>query len=122
MDDQGLGEVGRNTGQHLRTWGGRSEAGGWNESLTCQKYEEQPRAVKENELHQQDDSYEPLAVPGHHVVHHEVEHGVEVDGYQAHGNTNDIVEVVETDEVSTGLVSGDEVYDLHAENDWFIEK
>ena len=86
-------------------------------SLTCQKDEEKSCAIKKDELEEQNDTNEPLTLTLHHLVHDNIEHGVEVDGYQAHGNTNDIVEVVETDEVSTWLVSGDEVYDLHAEND-----
>ena len=90
--------------------------------LTCQEYEEQTGTVKQNKLHQQDDANEPLAVTRHHVVHHEVEHRVEVDGYQADGYPNDVVKVVKTDKVSTGLISRGQVDYLHSENEKLVEE
>ena len=97
MDHERLAEVWRNTGQHLRTWRRiviklfqEGEGGG----PTCQKYEEQSGTVEQDELHQEDDPDEPLAVASHHVVHDKVEHGVEVNGDETHRNTDHIMKVV----------------------------
>ena len=89
---------------------------------TCQEDEEKPCAVKEDKFQKKDDTNEPLGVAGHDLVHDEVEHGVEVDGDEAHGDAEDVVDVVQAEEVSAGGVAHQQVDDLHAEDEGLVEQ
>ena len=82
-------------------------------SLTCQKDEEKSCAIKKDELEEQNDTNEPLALTLHHLVHDNIEHGVEVDCEETNRDSNDIVKIVNIEKISTRNITSDHVNDLH---------
>ena len=73
--------------------------------ITCEEDKEEPETVKEDELKEEDNAKEPLAVALEAIVHEEVEHGISVDGNESNRKGEDVVEVVNGEEVARGCVA-----------------
>ena len=90
--------------------------------FTCQEYEEESGAVKQNKLQQQDDTNEPLAVSLQHLVHDDVEHGVEVDGDEANWDADDVMKIINGNKITTRLIANNNVDYLNTKNQYFVEE
>ena len=89
---------------------------------TCQKDKEQPHAVKKYELNKQNNTNKSLCVINHDLVHDKVEHGVEVDGDEANWNTNDVMEIINGNKITTGLIANNDIYYFNTKNQNFVEE